>query len=201
MRVNQYQFENICRQMEQEVGKIKKGEENNYLDFLFPMESNLLKTHRTFPASNSHRLLEAIPLALFQLKSNMTGEEYDLEKFKSEDNEKLVHALLMSFDPFTNEEIKAAVQKSVNILEDKDALKIIYGIPIMCMLRIKESVETFGKHLGANGYFDFLEENIGVTIPQDEELNGVVIVPDKNKEVGRIENKKGSLFGNLFKKR
>jgi len=67
MRVNQYQFDNICKQMEKEFGKIRKGEEEQYMSFLFPIEANLLKTHRQFPVSNSRRLLEAIPLTLFQL--------------------------------------------------------------------------------------------------------------------------------------
>lgn len=177
MRVNQYKFEHICSQMEKEFGKIRKGEEEKYTMFLFPMESNLLKVYRKYPSSNSRRLLEAISLVLFHIESRLTGEEYDLSNFKTEDNDRLVHALLMSFDPFVNEEIKMIIgQEKLDALNNKEELKSFYTIPVMCILRIKESVETFGKHLGANGYFDFIEENMGELIQEDDELKFSIAV-------------------------
>lgn len=65
-----YQFEKIYSQMEREFGKIRKGEEETYALLLLPMEGNVLKIHREFPESNSHRLREAIGLALFAVKGN-----------------------------------------------------------------------------------------------------------------------------------
>ena len=179
MKINQYQFDRICSQTEHEFGKIRKGEEDQYTLFFFPLEGNLLKVHRNNPASNSRRLLEAISLVLFQIKSNLTGEEYDLDSFRSEDNEKLAHALLMTFDPFTNEELRAALgQEALNALEDKDTLRKYYAIPVMCILRIWESVETFGKHLGADGYFEFIEQHMGTEVAYDEEFQYAVVLPD-----------------------
>lgn len=178
MKVNQYQFDNIGRQMEREFGKIRRGDEEEYTMIFFPMESNLLKVHRINPASNSRRLLEAISLVLFQIKSNVTGEAYDLDSFRSEDNEKLAHALLMAFDPFTNEEIRTGLGlEGLDDLEDKKTLKEYYAIPVMCILRIKESVETFGKHLGSDGYFEFIEGHMGAEIPDDEEFDFGVVMP------------------------
>ena len=55
-----YQFEKIYSQMEKEFGKIRKGDEETYSMLLLPMESNALKIHRKFPASNSRRMKEAI---------------------------------------------------------------------------------------------------------------------------------------------
>lgn len=177
MKVNQYKFDNICSQMEKEFGKMKKGEEGQYMMQLFPMESNLLKVHRKNPASNSRRLLEAISLVLFQIKSRLTDEEYDLDNFWSEDNEKLAHALLMAFDPFTNEEIKAVIEENASSdLNNKDALREFYKIPVMCILRIRDSVDTVGKNLGANGYFEFIEQHMGASIPQDEEFKFSVMI-------------------------
>ena len=75
-----YQFEKIYSQMEREFGKIRKGEEETYAMLLLPMEGNVLKIHREFPGANSRRLREAIALALFDIKVNYSGEEYDTEK-------------------------------------------------------------------------------------------------------------------------
>lgn len=169
--VNQYQFDKICNQMRKDFGGLKKGEEEKHEVMLFPMEGNLLKMHRANPSSNSRRLLEAIPLALFQIKSYLTGEEFNLTSFQSTDNERLVHALLMAFDPFTNEEIKVVLeQKKIIDLTDRNQLKALYKEPINCMLRIKESVDMWEKRMGMNGYFSFIEEYMGSSIPQEEEL-------------------------------
>lgn len=64
-----------------------------------------MKTHREFPSSNSRRLKEAIALVLFDIKERCTGEAIDTEKLRNEENEKLEKALLMAFDPYTNEEV------------------------------------------------------------------------------------------------
>ena len=100
-----YQFERIYAQMEKEFGKIRKGEEDVYSILLLPLEGNVLKIHRKSPSSNSRRLREAIALVLFDIKEKCTGEVIDTERFRNEDNEKLEKALLMAFDPYTNEEV------------------------------------------------------------------------------------------------
>lgn len=212
MRVNQYQFDNICRQMESEFGRIRKGEENQYLPFLMAIEGNLYKTHVQFPKSNSRRLMEAVPLVLFQLKSNMTGEEYELDRYRSEDNGRLVHAILMAFDPLTNEEIAEAFRANgIVVLEDQEMLKDVYAVSIMCILRIKESAELFVQELGSDGYFDFLKENMGAEFSQRQEFNYTVMLPEgmaagerelkKDILISSANKKKGTIFSRLFKKR
>ncbi|MDE6220709.1 MAG: hypothetical protein K2G51_09825 [Lachnospiraceae bacterium] len=212
MKVNQYQFDNICRQMEKEFGKVRKGEEDQYIPFLMAIEGNLLKTHRQFQASNSRRLLEAVPLALFQLKRNMTGEDYELERYQSVDNERLVHAILMAFDPLTNEEIADAFrEKGIVELNNQEMLRDIYAISIMCILRIKESVELFVQQLGSDGYFDFLEETIGTEVPQNDEFHYTVILPENMAPEEQAseddiqdavqKQKRKTIFSRLFKKR
>ena len=159
-----YQFERIYTQMEKEFGKVKKGEEEAYAMLLFPMESNALKVHRANPESNSRRMREAVGLVLFDIKSRYTEEAYDVEAFRNEDNRKLEEALLMAFDPFTNEEIKRIPGMQ---LEPKDLHKY-YRKPIMCLLRIKDSIDTWEKRAGANGYFQFIEKYMGSQISGDE---------------------------------
>ena len=164
-----YQFERIYSQMEKEFGKIRKGEEDIYSMLLLPLEGNALKIHREFPLSNSRRLREAIALVLFDIKGKCTGEKADTEKFRNEDNEKLEKALLMAFDPYTNAEIMELLKQQTNTGEfTQEMLKSYYKLPVMCLLRIKDSIDTWEKQSGADGYFDFIESYLGSQIKGTE---------------------------------
>ena len=157
-----YQFEKIYSQMEREFGKIGKGEEETYAMLLLPMEGNVLKIHREFPESNSRRLREAIALALFDVKETYSGEKYDAGNFRNAENERLEKALLMAFDPYTNNEIMELLKDQFQVdMLSQEQKKKYYKFPIMCLLRIKESIDTWEKHSGSNGYFDFIEEYMG----------------------------------------
>ena len=160
-----YQFEKIYLQMEREFGKIRNGEEETYAMLLLPMEGNALKIHRQFPESNSRRLREAIALVLFDVKGNYSGEKYDTGKFRNAENERLEKALLMAFDPYTNNEIMELLKEQfqVNMLS-QEQVKEYYKIPVICLLRIKKSIDTWEKHSGSNGYFDFIEGYMGSKI-------------------------------------
>lgn len=164
-----YQFERIYSQMEKEFGKIRKGEEELYSMLLLPLEGNALKIHRQSPLSNSRRLREAIALVLFDIKEKYTGEVADTEKFRNEDNEKLETALLMAFDPYTNEEVMGLLKQQTKTDEfTQEMLKSYYKLPVMCLLRIKDSIDTWEKRAGANGYFDFIESLMGSEIKGTE---------------------------------
>lgn len=166
--MQQYQFEKIYSQMQKEFGKISSGEEDYHTMVFFPIESNLLKVHRNYPSSNSRRLKEAIALALFAIKSRCTGETFDLDRFRNEDNERLEHAILMAFDPFTNEEIRTFIDNESDIdLTDPQSLHTLYTEPVLCLLRIMESVEMWEKRMGPNGYFEFSENYMGSQITGD----------------------------------
>lgn len=160
-----YQFERIYSQMEKEFGKMRKGEEEVYSMLLLPLEGNALKVRREFPSSNSRRLREAIALVLFGIKERCTGEKADTGKFRNEDNEKLEKALLMAFDPYTNVEVMELL-KQQGKTEDftQEMLKSYYKLPVMCLLRIKDSIDTWEKRSGADGYFDFIESYMGSQI-------------------------------------
>ena len=164
-----YQFEKIYSQMEREFGKIRKGEEETYAMLLLPMEGNVLKIHREFPGANSRRLREAIALALFDVKVNYSGEEYDTGKFRNRENEMLERALLMSFDPYTNHEIMELLKEQFHVdMLSQEQVKEYYKFPVMCLLRIKESIDTWEKRSGSDGYFDFIEGYMGREITGTE---------------------------------
>ena len=135
----------------------------------FTIESNLLKIHRQYPTSNSRRLKEAIALALFDIKSRCTNESFELDAFRNEENERLEQAVLMAFDPFTNEEIRTFINDETDIdLTDPDTLHGLYTEAVLCLLRIRESVETWEKRMGSNGYFEFAESYMGPQVEGDE---------------------------------
>lgn len=164
-----YQFEKICSQMEKEFGKMKKGEEEIYSMLLLPLEGNVLKVHRKFPASNSRRLKEAIALVLFDIKEKYTGEKQDTANFRNEDNERLEKALLMAFDPYVNDDIRKILKQQLQTEElTQEMLKNYYKLPVMCLLRISVSVDTWEKQSGANGYFNFIESYMGSQIKGTE---------------------------------
>ena len=125
------------------IWKIRKGEEGTYAMLLLPMEGNALKIHREFPESNSRRLREVIALVLFDIKENCSGEKCDTGSFRNAENERLEKALLMAFEL------------------SQGQLKEYYKFPVMCLLRIKESIDTWEKRSGSNGYFDFIEGYMG----------------------------------------
>ena len=175
--VNQYQFEQIARVMEKHYGKIKKGEEDIHAMVLFPMESNLLKIHRKYPDSNSRRLREAILLVLHRVNGYLKHENIDVEKFENEDNVRLRDALLMSFDPFTNADINdiLTLQGGMDFSDDKKLDEYLKE-PVLCMMRILDSVDHWEKQGGIDGYFDFMESWMDDKIPQNEDMDYSIMV-------------------------
>ena len=144
---------------------------------LLLLEGNALKVHREFPSSNSRRLREAIALVLFDIKERCTGEKADTEKFRNEDNEKLEKALLMAFDPYTNVEVMELLKQQENTEKlSQEMLKSYYKLPVMCLLRIKDSIDTWEKRSGADGYFDFIESYMGSQI-KGTEMNFTLMSP------------------------
>ena len=80
-------------------------------------------------------------------------------------------ALLAAFDPESNEEVKAVVKEAGFDWESKDEVYEFYRVPVMCMLRIRDSVQHWSKRMGSNGYFEFLEGYLGNKVPDDDEMN------------------------------
>lgn len=176
VKVSQYQFGRIGSQMEREYGKIRKGEENAHMMMLFPMEGNMLKVHRAHPECNGRRVIEAIVITLFQIQSYLSDDEYNLDSFRSAENERLVQALLMAFDPFTNRDIREALEEASVDLGSTEVLKELYAEPVRCLLKIKDSVELWSRERGADGYFRFIENTIGAAVERDQKMDFAVEV-------------------------
>ena len=173
--MNQYQFEQVIRRMEKRYGKIYKGREEPYEDMLEAMEYNLLKVYSTDHACNSRRLMEAVPLALYAVEGRLTGQEYDVAAFENPENLKLKHALLTAFDPFTNAKLRKEAEEACGWnLNDGKELEAYYRRAIQCILRILDSVKTWTKERGKDGYFNFISDFI--LLEDDDEMNFAVPV-------------------------
>lgn len=170
------QFERIFGQSARQFGKMRKGDEERFAMILFPMEGNALKVHRQYPKSNSIRLREAIALVLYDIQERCGGRKVDVSKFRKESNERLEHALLMAFDPFTNEEAMEALggKEKVESMTPEE-LRAMYKYPVQCLLRIKSSIDLWEKNLGSNGYFTFIEGYMGRKITGDKMNYSVVV--------------------------
>ena len=169
-QLNRYKFEKISNMMTKEFGKIAKGEENAYAMLFAPLEGILLKLHRENPDRNGRRAIEAIHVCLLLVDGYLTDTEYDLNGYRTPENEAFVTGLLMSFDPFTNDEVKAAASGYWDFTSPSD-LRAYFQVPVICLLRLEKSIETWTKNMGTNGYFDFLEQTIGATVAGDLKMN------------------------------
>lgn len=175
--MNQYQFESIARKMEKQFGKMDKEKEAAYAMIMYSMESNAFKTFRKYPASNSRRMREAILLTLHTINGYLEKEQPDIGKFETDDNIRLKHALLMAFDPYTNDEIGDSLggDKGINF-DDDDFVREYYTAPVQCLIRILDSVDLWEKRKGSNGYFDFLDEWMGEKVERDEKMTYSILL-------------------------
>ena len=104
-------------------------------------------------------------MALFDIKGNYSREKYDTDNFRNKENERLEKALLMAFDPYTNNEIMELLKEQFQMdILSQEQVKEYYKFPVMCLLRIKESIDTWEKRSGSDGYFDFIEGYMGKEI-------------------------------------
>lgn len=183
--MNRYTFEKIVKRMADQFGTIQRGDEEPYNPLFFVIENNALKVHRKNPKANSRSFREALLLALNLINLRLTDRQEDLSSFETPENKELLHALLYAFDPYTNEELADLVKKDAAIhagadkIDDypADYLQLYYAIPVRCMIRLVESIDTWEKMLGSNGYFKSIENTIGKQVKKDDnELNTVALL-------------------------
>ena len=75
----------------------------------------------------------------------------------------------MAFDPYTNKEIMELLKEQFQVdMLSLEQVKEYYKFPVMCLLRIKESIDTWEKYSGSDGYFDFIEGYMGREITGNE---------------------------------
>jgi hypothetical protein len=160
--------------MAKKFGTIEKYLEGRYIDILFPIESNLLRASRKSGINSGKRAVEAVHICLFMIDGYLNQMEYDLDPYISDTNKPFLTAILMCCDPFTNEYLKPLAKEKCDI-HSKEGLHDYFEAPIKCLLRIEKSIMLWTKEQGGTGYFDFLEEQIGKIVTDDNKIDCVVV--------------------------
>lgn len=179
-KFNSYYFDKISSNMAKEFGTIKRGREDDYNMLFMPMEGNILKLYREDEKRNGRHATEAIHICLLTIDGYLNNFEYDFSIVQTEENTPFVTGLLMSFDPFTNPAIHSVVENSYDLKSPED-LRVYFKEPVLCLLRIEKSIETWSKEMGSSGYFRFLEGQIGELVKKDLEMNYSVMLKKVNR--------------------
>ena len=156
---NYYTFEKIASNMSKEFGKIKTGDEEEYSEIMFAIESNLIKTNRKTGLNNSRNALEALRISLFTINGYLNSWEYDFGDYLTTENQDFVKAVLMAIDPFTNEKLYKLLKEEYDLDSQKDLYEY-FTIPIKCIVRVEDSVQYWTEKNGTNGYFEFMERHL-----------------------------------------
>ena len=168
--------------MNKQFGVIRKGDEREYTPLLTSMESNMIKMSRLHNIKSGRSIVEAIHICLLAVEGYLKNIEYDFAPYEQEKSKNFVHALLMSFDPFTNAELRAIAEKEYD-LNSADELEKYFKVPVMCLLRIKKSIELWTKDYGSDGYIYFLESQIGKIVKLDDKMDYTYMVRDKVEKI------------------
>ncbi|MCJ7841893.1 hypothetical protein MUB24_13490 [Lederbergia sp. NSJ-179] len=169
--VDSYNLDKISTRMAKDFGTIAKGQEEHYTYPLAAMEGNLLKLHRQDPNRTDREALTAIRMALLTIDGYIKQVEYDFSDHVTLNNKAFLHGLLMSFDPYTNKEVREVVMEDERYFDAKK----YYAIHVKCLLRIEKSIKLWIKRRGSNGYFTFIENHMGHMIERDEKMNFSVL--------------------------
>jgi hypothetical protein len=176
IKVKKYNLERDPKRLTKEFGTIKRGEEEKYSQILYTIESNLLKLYRQDKKRDSTEALDAINMALLYINSYINELEYDFSLVANDRNTALCEGIKMAYDPYENSEIYDIIHTDYN-LDSIEGKKAYFATPAKSLLRIKDSVEMWMEKRGSNGYFDFLEGQIGNLVPRDDnEINFAISV-------------------------
>jgi len=121
------------------------------------IESNAYHTHLQFPECTSARMDEAVRIAIYICHSYVSGESFEMEHLKNEANRRLIEAILYVFDPFSNDKVKSQFDSQApEFLNNRESLKEVFKVPILCLCSLAASVESWNKRLGTDGYFRYI---------------------------------------------
>jgi len=176
------QLKSITNKIKKEFGYIPKGQENNYASILYTFEANLLNKHRTTRIP-SRRALDSVYMCLWVIEGYLRDEEFDFQHLLTPETEVYLNTLLQTFDPFTREEVREVLEKSYD-LTNKESLKRLLTPFAQSLNRLADSIELWNKKQGTNGYFRFLENNIGGAVKHEDQIHFLAEIPkDKLEQI------------------
>lgn len=147
-----YDMKRILTRAQKEFGKIVRGTEEFYNPQLDYIEQAIYEIHEDIPI-NDYELQEAITIIIYDLKSYIDNIEYDYSDVVNDKSIKFAKELAKLFNPFVNDDIKITE-------EGKKDLKGLFTLPIICLVRIYDSIDFWRDRYGKDGYFKMLEEMV-----------------------------------------
>ena len=154
--MNQNQFSQIARRMDQRFGHVRRGDEDVHMDVLMSLELGAYQVHLKNSSITSNDMQDAICLVLYRIQETLSGTHVDTEKFENDKNLPLMKAILSSFDP-DESTLAAALYKEAEETFQGFTEETYYGIFVRALLRILDSVQHWTKEFGSGGYFTYLD--------------------------------------------
>lgn len=152
IRLKGYDMKGVISRAKKDFGSIARGTEGFYNPQLDYFEQNIYIIFCDIPISDNE-LKEVIEMIIYDLKGIIENKIYDYNELIEAKQIKFSEKLQLIFNPFLNNNIK------VNDDGLKD-LKGLFTLPIMCLLRIYDSIDFWNKRYGKNGYYKMLEEMV-----------------------------------------
>ena len=151
-KLNNYDIKIIISRAKKEFGFIPRGEEELYNPQLDYLEHFIYDIYKEISISDNE-LQEVIALIIYDVKGLIENKIYDYENIVNSNQITFAKRLQMLFNPILNKDIK--INKNA-----KNNLKEIFILPIMCLLRIYDSIDFWRNRYGKNGYYRMLEEMV-----------------------------------------
>lgn len=150
-----YDMTRVISRAKKEFGTIIRGTEEEYNPGLGYLEHAIYEIYTENPITDTE-LKEVIEMIIYDLKGKIDNIEYDYKNIRKVNQIEFAKDLEQLFNPFINENIKKNL-KQIN-LDNSDDLRKLFTFPIMCLLRIYDSIDFWNNHKGKNGYYRMLEE-------------------------------------------
>lgn len=149
--IENYDLKRIISRAKKDFGKIETGKEEAYYAYINFIERKILEINDANPISD-YDLQDVISITIYDLKRYTDSVDYD---FSNQPNNLVDYSkeLQTVFNPFINDEIHITDYA-------KENLKELFTLPIMCLLRLHESIDTWRELKGKNGYFKMAEEMV-----------------------------------------
>lgn len=157
--------------MRREFGRIKKGDTEPYVEKLKLMQESLFQIQQELDSKNSRRALDAVRFSLLIIDGYLRNVQYDYSRFKTDEGEAFLQALLFTFDPFRNDSIREKMEGEYQ-LDNRGELRRYFTPYILCLIYLEDTVIHWIGQLGREGYFLYLNEQLGVHLEeiQDDEV-------------------------------
>lgn len=123
---------------------------------MLAIENNVYVLSKRYQV-NGREILKILEIAIAMLYASYHHEEYNYEDIASEDIIYLAHIIAHNLNGYVNEELKEQFLQENHVdMNDPSIRKRMFSMSIICLVRVKESVEFWMKKWGSEGYITYI---------------------------------------------